>query len=107
MYLQLLNAPIMSMAWRLHLPQRCQPFQNVKAGMEADHLLLPACAGEDVMSLMQKGGEVRRVGETNMNRESSRSHAVFTAVVEVATTQESGLTNVRYSRINLIDLAGV
>ena len=58
------------------------------------------------MALMQKGAEVRRVGETNMNRESSRSHAVFTATVEVATQEESGLTNVRYSRINLIDLAG-
>lgn len=63
-------------------------------------------AGDDVMALMQRGAEVRKVGETNMNRESSRSHAVFTATVEVATQEESGLTNVRYSRINLIDLAG-
>lgn len=58
------------------------------------------------MALMARGAEVRRVGETNMNRESSRSHAVFTATVEVATQEASGLTNVRYSRINLVDLAG-
>ena len=58
------------------------------------------------MALMQRGAEARRIGETNMNRESSRSHAVFTALVEVATTEESGITKLRYSRINLIDLAG-
>ncbi|KAK9795952.1 hypothetical protein WJX73_003914 [Symbiochloris irregularis] len=81
--------------------------EHYRRGCHVDGLAeMTALNCEDVMSLMQKGGEVRRVGETNMNRESSRSHAVFTAVVEVATTQESGLTNVRYSRINLIDLAG-
>ena len=58
------------------------------------------------MSVLRKGSENRRLGETNMNRESSRSHAVFTCTMEAVTRQESGLTNVRYSRINLIDLAG-
>ena len=62
--------------------------------------------GEEVMAVLRKGSDNRRLGETNMNRESSRSHAVFTCTMEAVSRQDSGLTNVRYSRINLIDLAG-
>ena len=34
------------------------------------------------MRLLRRGAENRHVGETRLNRESSRSHSVFTCVVE-------------------------
>ena len=67
----------------------------------------------DVMQLMQRGHNNRHVGETNMNARSSRSHSVFTFVVERTSKSRdrseggsSGVTGVVSSRLNLIDLAG-
>ena len=47
----------------------------------------------------------RQVGGTRGNAASSRSHCVFTAVVE-SRAVEGGLTSVRASRLHLVDLAG-
>jgi len=67
---------------------------------------VPAAAS-DAMRLMRIGAENRHVGETRLNRESSRSHSVFTCVLErQSKNQATGITNVLFSRLNLIDLAG-
>jgi len=52
-----------------------------------------------------KGVANRRVAATNMNRESSRSHSVFTCVIESQWEKDS-MANIRYGRLNLVDLAG-
>lgn len=51
------------------------------------------------------GWRNRRVASTSMNRESSRSHAVFTMTLE---SKESinEVVNIRMSQLNLVDLAG-
>lgn len=36
---------------------------------------------EDVMSLLKKGSTLRHTGATQMNDESSRSHAIFTLYI--------------------------
>ena len=48
----------------------------------------------------------RHVGFTAMNAASSRSHSVLTLSLESRSTSADGLTHVKYSRLNLIDLAG-
>ena len=58
------------------------------------------------MVLMRKGIENRRVAHTKMNRESSRSHSVLTLTIESKTKNYSGMTVSKFSRLNLIDLAG-
>lgn len=59
------------------------------------------------MALMWKGNQNRHTGETNMNSRSSRSHCVFTCVVErTSKNSANGVTSVVCSRLNLIDLAG-
>jgi hypothetical protein len=63
-------------------------------------------AAEDAMRLMNQGAANRHVGETKMNRQSSRSHSVFTMRVECRTMMENGLTNVRFGTIHMVDLAG-
>lgn len=35
---------------------------------------------ENVLSIMNKGNKKRRIGETNMNERSSRSHTIFRIV---------------------------
>jgi kinesin family protein 15 len=37
---------------------------------------------QDVVLLLLKGAASRKVASTNMNRESSRSHSVFTCSIE-------------------------
>ena len=61
---------------------------------------------EDVAGLLARGQAARRVGETKMNRESSRSHSVFTCTLERTSTDASGITQILRSRLNLVDLAG-
>lgn len=52
-----------------------------------------------------QGSANRRVAATNMNRESSRSHSVFTCVIESRWENDS-TDNFRFARLNLVDLAG-
>ncbi|MEQ2207055.1 hypothetical protein XENOCAPTIV_006540 [Xenoophorus captivus] len=51
------------------------------------------------------GWRNRRVASTSMNRESSRSHAVFTMTLESKESRNE-LVNIRRSQLNLVDLAG-
>lgn len=60
---------------------------------------------QDVITLLLQGAANRKVAATNMNRESSRSHSVFTCVIESKWTSQS-VKNSRYGRLNLVDLAG-
>lgn len=62
---------------------------------------------EDIDNLMAEGNKSRTVAATNMNAESSRSHAVF-SVVLTQTLRDimSGVTGEKVSRMSLVDLAG-
>ncbi|XP_065855642.1 LOW QUALITY PROTEIN: kinesin-like protein KIN-12D [Euphorbia lathyris] len=59
----------------------------------------------DIVKLLTQGSLNRKVAATNMNRESSRSHSVFTCVIESRWEKDS-TTNLRFARLNLVDLAG-
>ena len=73
-------------------------------GKQSSHL---GAAAEDALTLLRRGAAARRIGETRMNKESSRSHSVFACTLESAQrSAESGVTAVRVSRLHLIDLAG-
>lgn len=56
--------------------------------------------------MLQLGARNRHVGVTAMNKESSRSHSVFSIFVESKHTPVSGLTTSLHGRLNLVDLAG-
>ncbi|XP_070247166.1 kinesin-like protein KIF15 isoform X2 [Myotis yumanensis] len=55
--------------------------------------------------VLSGGWRNRRVASTSMNRESSRSHAVFTITVE-SMEKSSETVNIRTSLLNMVDLAG-
>lgn len=61
-----------------------------------------------MLELISRGSENRRVAATDMNRESSRSHAVFTAIIKTISHRGSSAANrvVRSSRFHVVDLAG-
>uniref|UniRef100_A0A8B9S3Y6 Kinesin family member 13A n=1 Tax=Apteryx owenii TaxID=8824 RepID=A0A8B9S3Y6_APTOW len=62
---------------------------------------------EDIESLMSEGNKSRTVAATNMNEESSRSHAVFSIIVtQTLYDQQSGNSGEKVSKVSLVDLAG-
>ena len=62
---------------------------------------------EDVLALLSRAQERRRVGETRMNKHSSRSHCVFTLKVQTTAPTEDGSMSMQCSgKLHLVDLAG-
>ena len=55
---------------------------------------------------MQAGKKNRSVGSTAMNATSSRSHSIFTIIVECAENDEKRGSHIRVGQLNLVDLAG-
>lgn len=41
-----------------------------------------------------------------MNKESSRSHAIFTAIIKMIQKMENGESHIKTSRFHIVDLAG-
>jgi hypothetical protein len=55
---------------------------------------------------MDQGRKLRVVGATNMNKQSSRSHSVFTIYFhEISKTDEGGKKEIN-AKLNIVDLAG-
>ncbi|XP_053099892.1 kinesin-like protein KIF13A isoform X9 [Hemicordylus capensis] len=62
---------------------------------------------EDIESLMSEGNKSRTVAATNMNEESSRSHAVFNIIItQTLYDLQSGNSGEKVSKVSLVDLAG-
>jgi len=59
----------------------------------------------EIDQVMQAGKKNRSVGATLMNQTSSRSHSIFTIVVEASTSDERG-DHIHVGKLNLVDLAG-
>ncbi|XP_040966973.1 kinesin-like protein KIN-7K, chloroplastic isoform X2 [Gossypium hirsutum] len=72
-------------------------------GVKEEVVLSPAHA----LSLIAAGEEHRHVGSTNFNLLSSRSHTIFTLIIESSSCGENNEGEaVNLSQLNLIDLAG-
>lgn len=61
----------------------------------------------DIDNLMTEGNKSRTVAATNMNAESSRSHAVFSIVLtQTLTDTLTSVSGEKVARMSLVDLAG-
>nr|XP_008168041.1 kinesin-like protein KIF17 isoform X7 [Chrysemys picta bellii] len=56
--------------------------------------------------IMETGWRNRAVGYTLMNKDSSRSHSIFTINMEIYAVDERGQDHLRAAKLNLVDLAG-
>eukprot|EP00730_Choanoeca_flexa_P003815 TRINITY_DN11513_c0_g1_i1.p1 TRINITY_DN11513_c0_g1~~TRINITY_DN11513_c0_g1_i1.p1 ORF type:complete len:1296 (+),score=285.48 TRINITY_DN11513_c0_g1_i1:64-3951(+) len=66
-----------------------------------------AKSAQDVYALLAKGRHQRTTNSTSMNRVSSRSHAVFTLIVEHSCERQEGEGQVvTIGQLRLVDLAG-
>uniref|UniRef100_A0A3B5BAX0 Kinesin family member 13B n=1 Tax=Stegastes partitus TaxID=144197 RepID=A0A3B5BAX0_9TELE len=68
---------------------------------------LAVASYKDIESLMSEGNKSRTVAATNMNEESSRSHAVFNIILtHTLMDMQSGTSGEKVSKLSLVDLAG-
>ncbi|XP_078441377.1 kinesin-like protein KIN-12B isoform X2 [Wolffia australiana] len=105
-FLEIYNEQIMDL---LDPNQRnLQIREDVRTGVYVHCLLEEYVSSvKDVIQLLTKGLANRRTGATSVNAESSRSHCVFTCIVESHfKSMDDGITSLKISRINLVDLAG-
>lgn len=88
-------------------PTGLQLRENGRKGVFVEGLIESVVTNaKQAAELMTLGAQNRRVGQTAMNRESSRSHSVFILQIQSKETTPDGITKMRSSRFNLVDLAG-
>ena len=63
-------------------------------------------SAEDVLNLMQTAQQQRRIGETKMNKHSSRSHCIFTVRITAKQTLMDGSILDFSGKLHMVDLAG-
>ncbi|KAL3672357.1 hypothetical protein V7S43_003043 [Phytophthora oleae] len=61
---------------------------------------------EEALILLQLGSQNRHISSTDMNHESSRSHAVFSVKLVLEERTSAGTKRTRRSCLHLVDLAG-
>lgn len=64
-----------------------------------------AICSDDLFMLLERGSQMRSVSSTKMNDESSRSHAIFTIILE-KNSKEGDKKDYFTSRFSFVDLAG-
>ncbi|NXQ36105.1 KIF15 protein, partial [Alaudala cheleensis] len=80
--------------------------EHIKKGVFVDGAVEQVLSSAaEAYQVLTTGWRNRRVASTSMNRESSRSHAVFTITVE-SMEKNNEVVNIRSSLLNLVDLAG-
>ncbi|CBI24411.3 unnamed protein product, partial [Vitis vinifera] len=80
--------------------------EDIKKGVHVENLTeLEVTSARDVIQQLVQGAANRKVAATNMNRASSRSHSVFTCIIE-SKWESQGVAHHRFARLNLVDLAG-
>ena len=61
---------------------------------------------EEIFDHIRRGSAKRRTAETLMNKQSSRSHSVFSVTVHTKESTPDGEDVIRCGKLNLVDLAG-
>ncbi|CAA6661780.1 unnamed protein product [Spirodela intermedia] len=63
-------------------------------------------SASEIYSLLEQGSARRRTGETLLNKQSSRSHSLFSITVHVKEAAIGNEELIKCGRLNLVDLAG-
>jgi kinesin family member 11 len=61
---------------------------------------------QDIFDILQRSWEERRTAETEMNKNSSRSHCIFSITIHMKEASPEGEDLIKIGKLNLVDLAG-
>jgi len=103
--LEIHNEELRDLLAPTHLQQKLDLMEST-GGMCCNGLSeTPVTSVADVLELVRKAQERKRVAETRVNARSSRSHCIFTMKV-VCRRQSSGKSRDIVGKLHLVDLAG-
>ncbi|CAN1145683.1 Kinesin-like protein KIN-5D [Linum perenne] len=60
----------------------------------------------EIYKILEKGSAKRRTAETLLNKQSSRSHSIFSITIHIKECTPEGEEVIRCGKLNLVDLAG-
>ncbi|XP_074589164.1 kinesin-like protein KIN-5C [Curcuma longa] len=61
---------------------------------------------DEIFSLLERGSAKRRTAETLLNKQSSRSHSLFSITIHIKEATPEGEELIKCGKLNLVDLAG-
>ncbi|KMZ74969.1 Kinesin-related protein-like [Zostera marina] len=61
---------------------------------------------DEIFTLLERGSAKRRTAETLLNKQSSRSHSLFTVTIHIKESTPEGEELIKCGKLNLVDLAG-
>ncbi|CAL0310527.1 unnamed protein product [Lupinus luteus] len=63
-------------------------------------------SASEIFTLLERGSSKRRTAETLLNKQSSRSHSVFSITIHIKEANPEGEELIKCGKLNLVDLAG-
>lgn len=63
-------------------------------------------SSNEIFNLLERGSAKRRTAETLLNKQSSRSHSIFSIIVHIKEATLEGEELLKCGKLNLVDLAG-
>lgn len=107
-YLELYNEEIRDLLCHPKTQTKCELKEDAQKGIFVKNLTdVVVESKEDLEAMLDKGLGNRTVASTLMNAESSRSHSIFTIVIEMTSKdKDTGKEMIRAGKLNLVDLAG-
>eukprot|EP00939_MAST-03C_sp_MAST-3C-sp1_P002201 g2201.t1 len=105
-YLEIYNEEIRDLLSR-YTERRLEVKEGVDSGVYVEGLeakIVKSVA--EISDVLKAGKKNRSVGATLMNQTSSRSHSIFTIIVETSATGIDGKPHITVGKLNLVDLAG-
>ncbi|KAH9599395.1 Kinesin motor domain [Trypanosoma melophagium] len=104
-FIELYNGKVQDLLARQPVPLALKENKDKTFYVQGAHIPQVKCA-EDIYRHMEDGTERRRVASTDLNSDSSRSHSIFTLIIECTEISEDGDSRSVTSKLNLVDLAG-
>ncbi|XP_020592608.1 kinesin-like protein KIN-5A [Phalaenopsis equestris] len=71
-------------------------------GLEEDIV----CSADEIYKILDAGSVKRHTAETLLNKQSSRSHSIFSITVQIKEVTLEGEELIKIGKLNLVDLAG-
>ena len=65
--------------------------------------VIEVTSAKELLQTIERGQQRRHVSETQMNRESSRSHLIMSVIIEATNLQTQSVTR---GKLSFVDLAG-
>ena len=105
-YLEIYNEEIRDLLAKDH-KKRLELKESVDQGVYVKDLSMFVLKSvSEIEHVFNVGSKNRQVGSTLMNAESSRSHSIFTLVVESSAIGADGEPHLKMGKLHLVDLAG-